>query len=76
MTEDTRQKQIRLQKELAQLKAINSNMDSNVKKTRDFSVGLPHDTTHKARPTSADNPDVVLLPPKRKRKERKHSILR
>lgn len=68
MTEDTRQKQIRLQKELAQLKAINSNMDSKVRKTRDFSVGLPHDTTHKARPTSADNPDVVILPSKGRKK--------
>ena len=44
--------------------------DRVVKKNRDFSMGLPTDTTHKAKTASADCPDVVLLPPHRRgRKE-------
>lgn len=70
MTEDLRQKEIRLKKELAQIKAINSNIDSAVKKTKDLSLGgLPPDSTHKAIPSTA-SPDAVLLPPtKRSKKE-------
>jgi hypothetical protein len=69
MTEDLRQKEIRLRKELAQIKGINSNVDSKLRKTRDFSVGVPKDTTHKAKPVSADVPDVVTLPPKHRNKK-------
>lgn len=70
MTEDNRQKEIRLKKELAQVKAMNANADAKLKPTTDFSVGIPQDTSVKKMPTSADNPDVVLLPPKRRgRKE-------
>tara|TARA_R100001510_G_C7471870_1_gene87779 strand:- start:150 stop:395 length:246 start_codon:yes stop_codon:yes gene_type:complete len=70
MTEDLRQKEIRLKKELAKVKAINANADAKVRKTRDLSLGgLPPDTSHKAIPSTA-SPDVVLLPPmKRKKKE-------
>ena len=70
MTEDNRQKEIRLKKELAKVKAINANSDAKVRKTRDLSLGgLPPDTSHKAIPSTA-SPDVVLLPPmKRKKKE-------
>ena len=70
MTEDSRQKEIRLRKELAQVKALNANKDSKVRKTKDMSLGgLPPDTSHKAIPSTA-SPDVVLLPPmKRNRKE-------
>jgi len=69
MTEDLRQKEIRLRKELAQIKGINSNVDSKLRKTRDFSVGVPKDTTHKATPVSSDVPDVVTLPPKHRNKK-------
>lgn len=71
MTEDLKQKEIRLRKELAKVKAINSNADTKLSKNRDFSIGgVPPDTTHKAKLHSADVPDVVTLPPKRKgRKE-------
>jgi hypothetical protein len=68
MTEDNRQKEIRLKKELAQLKASNSAENRAVKKNRDFSVGLPEDTSKKPLPTSSDIPDVVSLPPKRRGK--------
>ena len=70
MTEDLRQKEIRLKKELAKVNAINANSDAKVRKTRDLSLGgLPPDTSHKAIPSTA-SPDVGLLPPmKRKKKE-------
>ena len=70
MTEDLKQKEIRLRKELAQIRAENASNDRVVKKNRDFSMGLPTDPTHKAKTASADCPDVVLLPPHRRgRKE-------
>jgi hypothetical protein len=70
MTEDLKQKEIRLRKELAQIRAANASNDRVVKKNRDFSMGLPTDTTHKAKTASADCPDAVLLPPHRRgRKE-------
>ena len=34
MTEDLRQKEIRLRKELAQVRALNANADTKVRKTR------------------------------------------
>ena len=52
MTEDLKQKEIRLKKELAKVKAQNSaDSRTTYKKNRDyFSVGgLPPDTSHKAR---------------------------
>jgi len=66
MTEDTRQKEIRLKKELAQLRAKHANEDRVVKPTRDFSMGIPADTSHKAKLSSADSPDVILLPKHRR----------
>jgi len=69
MTEDLRQKEVRLKKELAQVKALNANADAAVKKTRDMSMGVPSDTTHKPRPHTNDCPDVVLLPPKQRGKK-------
>jgi len=69
MTEDNMQKEVRLTKELARIKAINANKNSQVKKRRDFTVGLPRDTSFKAIPHSADNPDVITLPPKQKNRK-------
>jgi len=68
MTEDLKQKQARLTKELAQVKALNAQENTKVQKNRNLSVGLPLDTSHKARPSSADNPDVILLPSKKHKK--------
>ena len=69
MTGDLHQKQRRLTKELAQVKALTAQENTKKTKNRDMSVGLPQDTTHKSRPSSADNPDVILLPPKQRRKK-------
>ncbi len=66
MTEDTRQKEIRLRKELAQLRAKHSSEDRVVRKNRDFSMGLPADTSHKAKTHTNDCPDVILLPKHRR----------
>jgi len=70
MTEDTRQKEIRLKKELAKVKTLNANETRRITKNRDFSVGgLPPDTTHKATKASNDIPDVILPPQKRRGKK-------
>ena len=70
MSEDIRQKEIRLTKELAQVKAQNHSANSNeVKKTKDMTMGFPADNTPKPSPSSADIPDVVSLPPKRRGKK-------
>jgi len=69
MAEDLKQKEIRLRKELAQIRAQNASEDRVVEKARDFSAGLPSDTTHKAKTASRDVPDVVLLPPHRRGKK-------
>ena len=69
MTEDLRQKEIALRKELAKVKAQNANADRRITPNRDFSVGLPTDTTHKSIPTSTDIPDVISLPPRRRGKK-------
>lgn len=70
MTEDMKQKEIRLRKELAQVKALNANANSQIKKPRNLDIaGMPTDTTHKATPSSADIPDVISLPPKRRGKK-------
>ena len=63
MTEDTRQKEIRLKKELAKVKTLNANETRKITKNRDFSIGgLPPDTTHKPMRASTDVPDVILPP--------------
>ncbi len=71
MTEDLKQKEVRLKKELAKVRSQNANEMRRITKNRDFSVGgLPPDTTHKAKTSSNDVPDVVLLPQgKRGKKE-------
>ena len=69
MSEDLHQKQRRLTKELAKVKALTSQENNKKQKNRDMSVGLPPDTTHKARPSSSDNPDVILLPSKKRGKK-------
>jgi hypothetical protein len=73
MTEDLQQKERRLRKELARIKTSNANNDRKIVPNRDYSVGgLPPDTTHKAKRSSADTPDVIQLPAKkRKRTENK-----
>mgnify|MGYP003116329940 FL=1 len=72
MTEDNKQKEIRLTKELAQVRASNANKNAQLKPTKDFSVGLPQDTTIKKKPSSRDNPDVVMLPSKQRGKQREN----
>jgi len=69
MTEDLRQKEIALRKELAKVKAQNANADRRTTPNRDFSMGNPTDNTHKSIPVSNDVPDVVLLPSKRRGKK-------
>lgn len=70
MTEDLRQREIALRKELAKVKAQNAHEDRKITKNRDFTMGIPTDTSHKAMPSSSDVPDVVTLPPRRRgRKE-------
>ena len=70
MTEDLKQKEIRLKKELAKVKSQNSAEKRTTTRSRDFSVGgLPPDTTHKAIRTSNDVPDVILPPSKRRGKK-------
>ena len=63
--EDLKQKEIRLRKELSAVRTANANVDRVVKRTKDMSMGLPTDTSHKPIPTSSDNPDVILLPAKK-----------
>ena len=66
MTEDMKQKEIRLRKELAKVSALNKNADSQIKKERNYDIaGIPRDTTPKKSPSSTDIPDVITLPPKR-----------
>tara|TARA_R110000824_G_scaffold72139_1_gene184265 strand:- start:6 stop:233 length:228 start_codon:yes stop_codon:yes gene_type:complete len=70
MTEDLKQKEIRLKKELARVKSQNSADRRTLKKNRDFSVGgLPPDTSHKRTMTSKDVPDVILPPSNRRGKK-------
>jgi|TARA_R100001510_G_scaffold51107_1_gene50651 hypothetical protein len=69
MTEDLRQKEIALRKELAKVKAQNANADRRITPNRDFSMGAAPDTTHKSIPTSTDIPDVISLPPRRRGKK-------
>tara|TARA_B100001094_G_scaffold201056_1_gene195053 strand:+ start:130 stop:357 length:228 start_codon:yes stop_codon:yes gene_type:complete len=71
MTEDTRQKEIRLRKELAKLRTQNAAESRTVKKNRDYDIaGIDTRTSHKATHGNAEVPDVVLLPKrKRNRKE-------
>ena len=70
MTEDTKQKEIRLKKELAKVKTQNANETRKIIKNRDFSIGgLPPDTTHKPMRASTDVPDVILPPQKRRGKK-------
>jgi hypothetical protein len=69
MTEDIAQKERRLAKELAQVRSQRAADDRTTKKPRDYSVGgLPPDTTHRPTRSSADTPDVVQLPAKKRRR--------
>lgn len=69
MTEDIAQKERRLAKELAQVRSQRAADDRTTKKSRDYSVGgLPPDTTHRPTRSSADTPDVVQLPSKKRRR--------
>lgn len=71
MTEDMKQKEIRLRKELSKVKALNQNANMSRKTEKNFDLaGIPQDTTPKPAPSSRDIPDVITLPPKRRgRKE-------
>ena len=69
MTEDIAQKERRLAKELAQVRSQRAADDRTTKKSRDYYVGgLPPDTTHRPTRSSADTPDVVQLPAKKRRR--------
>ncbi len=69
MTEDVRRKEKALQKELAQVRAQREAEDRNVEKPRNFDIaGIDAETTHKSTHGSADVPDAILLPKKRRRK--------
>ena len=70
MSEDTKQREIRLRKELAQLRKINANESRTISKNRDFTAGNTHaDTSHKSIPTTRDIPDVVSLPANKRGKK-------
>tara|TARA_R100000734_G_C3311020_1_gene101827 strand:- start:742 stop:1215 length:474 start_codon:yes stop_codon:yes gene_type:complete len=69
MKEDMKQKEVRLTKELAKVRAINANVDSKLRPTKDFSVGIPQDTSVKKKLHSAEVPDVITLPPKQKNRK-------
>jgi hypothetical protein len=65
--EDTKQKEIRLRKELAKLKTQNSAKDRTIAKERNFDIaGVDARTSHKATHGGADIPDAVLLPKKKR----------
>ena len=64
---DTARRERELSRELAKIRSQRAAEDRAVRKNRDFSLGgLPPDTTHKAKRGSADTPDVVKLPVKRR----------
>ena len=64
---DTARREKELVKELARVRYERAAEDRVVKKNRDFSLGgLPPDPTHTAKRGSADTPDVVQLPVKRR----------
>ena len=66
MTEDMKQKEMRLRKELAQVKALKQNAALHRPTNRNLDIaGIPVDTTPKPAPSSRDIPDVITLPPKR-----------
>lgn len=70
MTEDMRQREVRLRKELAKVKTLNANKAMERKTQRNLDIaGIPMDTTPKASPSSRDIPDVITLPPKRRGKK-------
>ena len=69
MKEDIAQKERRLVKELAKVRTERASEDRKVRVSRDYSIGgLPPDTSHKPSRGSADTPDVVQLPVKKRRK--------
>ena len=64
---DTARRERELSRELAKIRSQRAAEDRAVRKNRDFSLGgWPPDTTHKAKRGSADTPDVVQLPVKRR----------
>jgi len=70
---DAARREKELVKELAKVRSQRAAEDRTVRVSRDYSLGgLPPDTTHKAKRDSADTPDVVQLPlRKRNRTENK-----
>ena len=64
---NTARREKELVRELAKVRSQRAAEDRAVRKNRDFSLGgLPPDTTHKSRRGSADTPDAVQLPIKRR----------
>ena len=73
MTEDIRQKEKRLRKELAQAKAQMSLEDNKKEIPRNYDIaGIDARTSHKATHGSSDIPDVILLP--KKKRQQKENI--
>jgi len=70
---DAARREKELVKELDKVRSQRAAEDRTVRVSRDYSLGgLPPDTTHKAKRGSADTPDVVQLPlRKRNRTENK-----
>ena len=64
---DIARKEAQLARELAKVRSQRAAEDRAVRKNRDFSLGgLPPDTTHTPKRGSADTPDAVQLPVKRR----------
>ena len=73
MTEDIRQKEERLKKELAKVKTQLSLENNRSKIPRNYDIaGIDARTSHKANIGSSDIPDVVLLP--KKKRQQKENI--
>jgi hypothetical protein len=70
MTEDIRQKEKRLKKELAKVKTQMALEDNKKETPRNYDIaGIDARTSHKATHGSADIPDVILLPKKKRQQK-------
>ena len=73
MTEDIRQKEKRLKKELAKVKTQMALENNERKIPRNYDIaGIDSRTSHKATNGSSDIPDVILLP--KKKRQQKENI--
>lgn len=66
---DIARKERDLTRQLAEVRSQIASQDRAVRINRDLSLGgLPPDTSHKAKFGSADTPDVIQLPTKKRRR--------